>query len=95
MKLSARGALLHRQLYVLLKEQIVTGRTGRAICCRRRRRSAGSSRFARRVPLSIVGDVLDHWLLFAFGVVSVVAASGIVTLAEFTPKLRPLRFMAL
>lgn len=26
MKLSARGALLHRQLYVLLKEQIVTGR---------------------------------------------------------------------
>ena len=47
------------------------------------------------VPLSIVGDVLDHWLLFAFGVVSVVAASGIVTLAEFTPKLRPLRFMAL
>ena len=28
------------------------------------------------VPLSIVGDVLDHWLLFAFGVVSVVAASS-------------------
>lgn len=26
MKLSAKGALLHRQLYVLLKEQIVTGR---------------------------------------------------------------------
>ena len=33
---------------------------------------------ARMVPLSIVGDVLDHWALFTFGVVSVVAASSVL-----------------
>jgi hypothetical protein len=31
---------------------------------------------AKMVPLSIVGDVLDHWKLFTFGVLSVVAASS-------------------
>lgn len=30
---------------------------------------------ARMVPLSIVGDILGHWVLFSFGVVSVLAAS--------------------
>lgn len=30
---------------------------------------------AKMVPLTIVGDVVSHWLLFSFGVVSVVAAS--------------------
>ena len=30
---------------------------------------------ARMVPLSIMGDILGHWVLFSFGVVSVLAAS--------------------
>ncbi len=30
---------------------------------------------ARMVPLSIVGDILGHWVLFSFGVVSVLLAS--------------------
>jgi membrane AbrB-like protein len=30
---------------------------------------------AKMIPLSIVGDILGHWVLFGFGVVSVLAAS--------------------
>jgi len=33
---------------------------------------------AKMVPLSIVGDVLDHWPLFAFGIVSVIIASSLL-----------------
>ena len=33
---------------------------------------------AKMVPLTIVGDVLSHWVLFTFGVVSVVVASLLI-----------------
>lgn len=33
---------------------------------------------ANMVPITIVGDVLNHWLLFTFGVVSVVLASCLI-----------------
>jgi membrane AbrB-like protein len=33
---------------------------------------------AKMVPLSIVGDVVDHWPLFAFGIVSVIIASSLL-----------------
>ena len=33
---------------------------------------------ARMVPLTIIGDILDHWLLFTAGVLFVVAASSLL-----------------
>jgi uncharacterized protein len=36
------------------------------------------SMIARMVPLSIVGDVLSHWVLFSVGVLAVVAVSSLV-----------------
>jgi hypothetical protein len=36
------------------------------------------SLIASMVPVTIVGDVLNHWLLFGFGVVSVMAASCLI-----------------
>ena len=33
---------------------------------------------AKMVPLSIVGDVLDHWPLFGFGIVSVIVVSSLL-----------------
>ena len=40
-------------------------------------------------------DALDLQAVPALGSLRSPRAEGIVTLAEFTPKLRPLRFMAL
>ena len=33
---------------------------------------------ARMVPISIVSDIVSHWLLFSFGVLAVVAASSLL-----------------
>ncbi len=75
MKLNSRGALLHRQLYVLLKEQIVTGRyragdllpTQEALC-----RQFSISRITVRRALADLGE--DGFIVNRQGVGAFVAA---------------------
>ena len=44
---------------------------------------------ASMVPVTIVGDVLRHWLLFGFGVVSVMIASSAIGIAMTRLKMLP------